>query len=99
MTLTTQLYISDDGQVALELKQTQETLWLTQAQMAELFAVKPQNITLHLKNIYTEQELVEVATCKDYLQVQIEGKREVERQRNHYKLKDHSLKDEPDVTT
>ncbi len=86
MTQKTALYISDDGQVQLELKHTQETLWLTQAQMAELFAVKPQNITLHLKNIYAEQELSESATCKDYLQVQTEGEREVKRQRKHYNL-------------
>jgi hypothetical protein len=44
-----------------------ETVWLTQAQMAELFQTTPQNITLHLKAIYSEGELNEAATCKDYL--------------------------------
>ena len=82
----TELYISDDGQVQLDLKLEQETLWLTQAQIAALFAVKPQNITMHLKNIYEEQELTEEATCKDFLQVQSEGKREVKRQRKYYNL-------------
>jgi hypothetical protein len=46
---------------------------LTQAAMAELFQMTPQNISLHLKNIYQEGELEEAATCKDFLQVQIEG--------------------------
>jgi len=77
----TELFISNDGQVQLDLKLEQETLWLTQAQIAELFTVKPQNITMHLKNIYEEQELTEDATCKDFLQVQREGQREVKRQR------------------
>lgn len=48
-------------------------VWLTQKLMAELFQVKPQNITMRLKNIYQETELEEKATCKDVLQVQIEG--------------------------
>lgn len=81
-----QIYTTDDGTVQLEIQLEQETLWLTQAQMAELFAVKPQNITMHLKNIYAEQELVEQATCKDFLQVQVEGAREVSRKRKGYNL-------------
>jgi hypothetical protein len=56
-----------------------ETQWLTQAQIAELFQTTPQNVTLHLKAIYAEGELDEVATCKDYLQVRQEGSREVSR--------------------
>lgn len=48
--------------------------------MGTLFGVKPQNITMHLKNIYAEGELVEEGTCKDFLQVQSEGGREVKRQ-------------------
>ncbi|MEO0369326.1 MAG: RhuM family protein [Pseudomonadota bacterium] len=85
-TRQTALFISDDGQVQLDLKVDQETLWLTQAQMAQLFEVKPQNITMHLKNIYKEQELTESATCKDFLQVQREGKRDVKRQHKYYTL-------------
>ena len=77
----TEMFISEDGQVQLDLKVDQETLWLTQAQIAQLFEVKPQNITMHLKNIYEEQELTEIATCKDFLQVQREGNRDVKRQR------------------
>jgi len=63
-----------------------ETVWLTQAHLAELFQVKPQNITMHLKNIYAEGELAEEATCKEFLQVQTEGGRRVERQRKFYNL-------------
>jgi hypothetical protein len=54
--------------------------------MAELFDVQVQNITMHIKNIYKEQELVEEPTCKEFLQVQTEGKRAVERSRKHYSL-------------
>ena len=64
-----------------------ETLWLTQKQLSELFETTPQNITLHLKNIYSESELDEDATCKDYLHVQVEGNREVKRNRKYYNLK------------
>lgn len=63
-----------------------DTVWLTQAQIAELFNVSPQNITMHLKKIYAERELSENSTCKDFLQVQSEGGREVGRSRKHYNL-------------
>jgi len=68
-----QIYQSADGQAQLEIKLEQDTLWLTQAQIAELFQVKPQNITMHLKNVFDDGELQEDATCKDFLQVQTEG--------------------------
>lgn len=81
-----QIYQSDDGQVKLEIQLEQDTLWLTQAQIAELFQVKPQNITQHLKNVFDSGELIEAATCKDFLQVQKEGGRLVERKRKIYNL-------------
>ncbi len=80
------IYQTESGETTLEVKLDQDTVWLTQAQMSELFDVKPQNITMHLKNIYAEQELVESATCKDFLQVQTEGERKVSRKRKHYSL-------------
>ena len=67
------VYQADDGKIRLDVRLQNETVWLTQAHMAELFQVKPQNITMHLNNIYKEGELVRVATCKDFLQVQQEG--------------------------
>lgn len=64
-----------------------ETLWLTQKKIAELFETTPQNITLHLKNIYASHELDQDATCKDFLQVQMEGTREVKRATKYYNLR------------
>jgi hypothetical protein len=81
------LYPRVDGAPALEVRLDGDTVWLTQAQMAELFQTTPQNITLHLKAIFAEGELDEVATCKDYLQVRQEGKRQVSRALRHYDLK------------
>lgn len=80
------LYQTEDGQTKIECRFEHETLWLTQAQMAELFQTTPQNITLHLKAIFSEGELEEAATCKDYLQVRQEGDRQVRRQVRHYNL-------------
>ncbi len=80
------IYQVDDGQTRISVRLQDETVWLTQADMADLFQTTPQNITLHIKNIYAERELEEEATCKDYLQVQIEGEREVRRLRKHYNL-------------
>ena len=64
------IYQSPTGSIKIDVRLEDETVWLTQKLMAELFQVKPQNITMHLKNIYEEGELDEKATCKDYLQVQ-----------------------------
>jgi hypothetical protein len=69
------LYQTEDGRTRIQCRLEDETLWLTQAQMAELFETTPQNVTLHLKSIFAEAELVESATCKDYLQVRLEGGR------------------------
>ena len=63
-----------------------ESLWLTQAQMADLFQTKPQNITQHIKAIYGEGELTEDSTCKPHLQLRSEGGRQVRRQLSYYSL-------------
>lgn len=70
----------------IEVRVEDETVWLTQAQMAELFQTTPQNITIHIKNIYNESELQTDGTCKDYLQVQKEGSRQVKRKTQMYNL-------------
>lgn len=80
------LYQTEDGRTRIQCRLENETLWLTQAQIAELFQVTPQNVTLHLKAIFAEGELSESATCKDYLQVRFEGSREVTRALRHYRL-------------
>ncbi|NNM69620.1 MAG: virulence protein RhuM/Fic/DOC family protein [Gallionella sp.] len=72
--------------VEVRLDAEADTVWLTQRQMADVFQVQPQNITMHLKNVYQTGELAEEATCKDFLQVQVEGGREVKRQRKVYNL-------------
>lgn len=80
------LYQTEDGRTRIECRFEHETLWLTQAHMADLFQTTPQNITLHLKAIYAEGEQNEEATCKPYLQVRQEGGRSVRRQVRHYRL-------------
>lgn len=80
------IYMSEDGAIKVDVLFTDETVWLTQKRMAELFQTTPQNITLHLKNIFDEGELQEDATCKDFLQVQQEGNRMVERKQKFYNL-------------
>lgn len=79
-------YESIEGKVKVDVRFENETFWLTQKAMAELFQTTPQNITLHLKNIYSEGELDENSTCKDFLQVQQEGKRTVNRNQKFYNL-------------
>jgi len=80
------LYQTEDGRTRIQCRFEDETIWLTQAQIAELFQTTAQNVTLHLKAIFAEGELVEAATCKDYLQVRREGARDVSRSLRHYRL-------------
>jgi len=80
------LYQTEDGRTRIQCQFEDQTLWLTQAQMAELFQTTPQNITIHLKAVFEEGELVEETTCKDCLQVRQEGNREVKRNLRHYNL-------------
>ena len=74
------------GQVKLKGDFRNETIWATQADIASIFDVTPQNITLHLKNIYKEKELLENSTCKESLQVQKEGNRTISRKVKQYDL-------------
>lgn len=80
------LYQTEDGITKIDVRLENETVWLTQKLMAELFQTTPQNITIHLKNIFEEGELDEISTCKDFLQVQKEGNRQVERTQKFYNL-------------
>jgi hypothetical protein len=80
------LYQTEDGRTRIQCRFENETIWLTQALIAELFQVTPQNVTLHLKAIYAEGELEEAATCKEYLQVRTEGGRRISRTLKHYSL-------------
>ena len=80
------IYQTESGDTKLEVRLENETVWLSQKLMAALFQTTPQNITIHLKNIFEEGELIESATCKDFLQVQKEGVRMVERNQKFYNL-------------
>jgi prophage maintenance system killer protein len=71
---------------AVQVRLAGETIWLTQRQMAEVFATTPENVLMHLKNIYAEGELQEEATAKEFLVVQTEGTRQVQRRLKHYNL-------------
>ena len=81
-----QLLIYNDGGLNLQVRLDGQTVWLTQAQIAELYQTTPQNITLHVQRIYDDSELPEDATCKEYLQVRQEGSRQVQRALKHYSL-------------
>lgn len=75
-----------DNTLKLDVRVEDETVWLTQAQMSELFQATKQNISLHISNIYKEGELEPASTVKEYLTVQTEGKRTVKRQLSYYNL-------------
>ncbi|MFW5658463.1 MAG: RhuM family protein, partial [Bacteroidota bacterium] len=80
------VYSNASGEVQLDVRLQDETVWLTQQRMAELFGTSKQNISHHVKCIYSEEELERSATVKKFLTVQKEGSRVVERQLEHYNL-------------
>ena len=80
------IYQTDDGQTQIDVRLENDTVWLTQAQMVELFQTTKQNVSLHLSNLFKEGELEEKGTVKEYLTVQQEGKRSVSRRVKYYDL-------------
>ncbi len=80
------IYQTESGQTRIEVRLEGETLWLNQAGLSELYQTTKQNVSLHIRNIYDESELVEGATVKEYLTVQTEGGRQVNRPVKHYNL-------------
>lgn len=80
------LYTSEDGQTRLELRVQEQTIWLSQLEIAELFQTTKQNVNLHAKNIFKDGELAPEATVKESLTVQSEGKRNVKRTISYYNL-------------
>jgi len=79
-------YQSLDGSVGIEVLFAEENIWLTQKKMAELLGTTPQNITQHLRQIYKDNEIDLSSTCKDFLQVQTEGTRDIKRSAKMYSL-------------
>ena len=80
------IYQAKNGAIELRGDFSHETVWATQAQIAQLFDVTPQNVTLHLNNIFKDKELNVKATCKESLQVQMEGNRQIKRNIKLYNL-------------
>jgi hypothetical protein len=82
-----EIFQSDDGQAQVEVRFEQETLWLSQLQMAELFDKDVRTVNEHIKNIYSEQELISSeATIRKFRIVRQEGSRQVKREIDHYNL-------------
>ncbi len=80
------IYQSEDGKTHLQVKYNEETLWLTQQQICELYQTSRTNVVEHIKNIYEDGELSPEATCRNFRQVRMEGHREVSREILHYNL-------------
>jgi hypothetical protein len=80
------LYNTEDGRSQFRLALSDGTVWLSQGEMAALFETSPQNITQHIRTIYAADELEREATCKEYLQVQTEGERQIRRRIAVYRL-------------
>jgi len=80
------VYQTEDGRVKLDVRLNNETVWLTQQMMADLFQSSKQNISHHIQSIYEEGELLPAATVKKYLTVQKEGQRQIRRDLEYYNL-------------
>jgi len=81
-----QIFTSEDGQAHLEVTLEQETVWLSQAQMAELFGKDVRTVNEHIGNVYSEAELEKEGTIRKFRIVRQEGKRQVQREIDHYNL-------------
>lgn len=81
-----EIVLFEDGDVKLEVNMQDETVWLTQNAIAELFNTTKQNISGHIQNIFDEGELKESSTVKESLTVQNEGSRTVQRKVKYYNL-------------
>lgn len=80
------LYKDDDGKVSVNTRFADEDVWLTQAQLAEIYDTTQENISMHISNIYKDSELDDIRTYKKFLLVRKEGNRQVKRNIDHYNL-------------
>ena len=80
------LYQTEDGKTRIKCRFEEENLWLSQAQIGDLYQKDVKTINEHLLNIYEEKELAEISTIRKFRIVRIEGKREVAREISHYSL-------------
>lgn len=80
------IYQTPDGETEIDVRLEGDTVWLSRMQIAQLLQTQPQNVSLHIGNIYREQELDEASTRKDFFLVQTEGNRKVSRRTKFYNL-------------
>lgn len=80
------LFKTDDEKIKIDVLFEEETVWLTQEQMAFLFEKGRSTVTEHITNVFNEGELEQNRTCRKFRQVRLEGKREVEREIEYYNL-------------
>ena len=78
------LYKDDEGRVSVNVRFAEEDVWLTREQLADIYATTPQNISLHVGNIYADRELDEEGTRKKFFLVRQEGSRSVNRNIDHH---------------
>ena len=78
------IYQNENGDTKIDVFFGDDVIWVSQKNLAKLYQTSSQNITMHIKNIYSDGELMENATCKEFLQVQNEGRRQIERLIKHY---------------
>ena len=80
------VYESKDGEARVDVRFDKETVWLTQRQMADVFQTTPENVLMHLRSVFSSEELEPETTTKDFLVVRSEGQRKVRREVRHYNL-------------
>ena len=81
------IYQTEDGQTQIDVRLENETVWLTQQQMVQLFKSSRTNILEHIQHIYEVEELDKISTCRNFRQVQKEGNRMVNRTKTMYSFK------------
>lgn len=81
------IYQNEKGDTKVDVYFFDKDIWMSQAAIARLYNTSPQNITMHVKNIYKDGELEENSTCKEFLQVQTEGNRQIKRNKKHYNFR------------
>lgn len=81
------IYQTEKGDTRIDVFFQNDDIWMSQSTLAKLYNTTPQNITTHIRNIYADGELDEISTCKEFLQVQTEGNRQIRRKKKHYNFK------------
>lgn len=81
------IYQNEKGDTRVDVYFFESDVWMSQAAIAQMYNTTPQNITMHIKNIYKYGELDENSTCKEFLQVQTEGTRQIKRNKKHYNFR------------